>query len=520
VGIEPSYEGDGHTTPWTPRTVARAVPIMLALNQQYAVGWKQAEAYRDRFLREVEPLFDAVELSNLSDKELESWMPKLFDLHWEANGAAIKVSLLSTQAQDDFDPMVHRLNRLLPPEAQITEGDLITGLSDVGTARPTLELWDLAVQALADDNLSEIISASDENNLAAQLQATGDGRAFWASVEAFIRRNRYMAQVDEDLAQPRWDEDPTFALTMLRSFVRAGEELDPRRHLASQQLVRDAAEERALDALAQGWRRAWPFGRRSFSRQLVLVRRYVWWREELRVISAKAFYQCRRFFLELGERWAASGIIAEPDEIFLLRWGAIRDKLEGKLTPRDLRQQIESYHHLRTNYRNFQPPNVIGVGVGMHRLRPPAATGLRQLQGIPCSSGLVVGPARVACSLVEAQALQRGEILVAPYTNPGWTPLFNLAGGIIMEEGGLLSHGAVVAREYGIPSVLRIEGATRLFHTGQILALDGGRGTVEILASPDAKAKAVQGRNRHDSISHSQLSQPDRSDCPFAVKDD
>jgi pyruvate,water dikinase len=77
--------------------------------------------------------------------------------------------------------------------------------------------------------------------------------------------------------------------------------------------------------------------------------------------------------------------------------------------------------------------------------------------------------------------LQRGEILVARYTNPGWTPLFNLAGGIVIEEGGLLSHGAVVAREYGIPAVLRIEGATSIFHTGQRLRIDGSAGTVEIL---------------------------------------
>jgi pyruvate,water dikinase len=84
-------------------------------------------------------------------------------------------------------------------------------------------------------------------------------------------------------------------------------------------------------------------------------------------------------------------------------------------------------------------------------------------------------------TLEEARALQRGEILVARYTNPGWTPLFNLAEGIVIEEGGLLSHGAVVAREYGIPAVLRIEGATHIFTTGQRLRVDGSAGTVEIV---------------------------------------
>jgi phosphoenolpyruvate synthase/pyruvate phosphate dikinase len=93
----------------------------------------------------------------------------------------------------------------------------------------------------------------------------------------------------------------------------------------------------------------------------------------------------------------------------------------------------------------------------------------------------VEGVARVVETLEEARALQRGEILVARYTNPGWTPLFNLAGGVVIEEGGLLSHGAVVAREYGIPAVLRIEGATKIFRTGQQLRIDGSVGTVEIM---------------------------------------
>jgi phosphoenolpyruvate synthase/pyruvate phosphate dikinase len=134
---------------------------------------------------------------------------------------------------------------------------------------------------------------------------------------------------------------------------------------------------------------------------------------------------------------------------------------------------------LKDCYRNFEPPGVIGVGASIRRLslRP----GQRVFEGVPCSSGQVAGVARVVENLEEARALQRGEILVARYTNPGWTPLFNLAGGIVIEEGGLLSHGAVVAREYGIPAVLRIEGATQIFRTGQRLRIDGSAGTVEIL---------------------------------------
>jgi pyruvate,water dikinase len=101
--------------------------------------------------------------------------------------------------------------------------------------------------------------------------------------------------------------------------------------------------------------------------------------------------------------------------------------------------------------------------------------------GVPCGSGEVTAPAKVIHSLDEADKLMKGDVLIAPYTNPGWTPLFSLASGIVMEEGGLLSHGAVVARECGIPTVLQIRDAVRIFQDGQLLHLDGDRGIVEIV---------------------------------------
>jgi phosphohistidine swiveling domain-containing protein len=479
VGIEPTYEGDGLITPWSPGTILRALPILFALKEQYENGWREGRAYRDRFLNEIEPALTAVNLVSLPDEELAGYCRQMAELHWEANGTAIRVSMLSTQAQDDFEPMVRHLNATLPPGRRIAEGDLITGLSDVRTAQPTLELWDLARTAADDPQVAVAVTQGDPDDIPQRLQATEVGRAFWSRVQAYLARYHYMAPIDEDLSQPRWDEDPSFVLSTLQAYARADESVDPARHLAAQRQVRRATERRALEILSRSWRRLWPFGRRSFIKQLRLVRRYVWWREETRVVASRAFYQCRRFYKELGRRWAAQDILDQPEHIFLLRWPAILAVLDGKAPAEGLRPQVESYLRLKTCYRNFEPPGVIGLGASMRKLvvRP----GQRVFEGVPCSSGRVEGVARVVGTLEEARALQRGEILVARYTNPGWTPLFNLTGGIVIEEGGLLSHGAVVAREYGIPAVLRIEGATKIFRTGQRLRIDGSAGTVEVV---------------------------------------
>jgi pyruvate,water dikinase len=105
------------------------------------------------------------------------------------------------------------------------------------------------------------------------------------------------------------------------------------------------------------------------------------------------------------------------------------------------------------------------------------AQGLR-LQGLGISAGVVTGPVRVLHSLSEADRLKPGEILVAQATDPGWTPLFLSASGLIMEMGGMLSHGAVVAREYGLPAVVNVSGATGRLSDGQIVTVDGSRGVV------------------------------------------
>ena len=482
AGIEPTYEGDGIVTPWSPGVAIRAVPLMLNLNRQYKEVWRSAHTYRDQFLNETEPSLDEIQPEKLSNQELADYCRRMADLHWEANGMAIRVSLLSAQAQDDFEPMVSRLNSTLPADQRVAEGDLITGLSGVRTAQPTLELWKLARAAAATPDVLAAVTRGNPEGIPDRLITSEAGLAFWDEIQGFIKRYRYMASIDEDLIEARWDEDSIFVLSTLQAYAAADETVDPMLRVETQRKARRATEHRTLKILSRGWRRAWPFGRRQFINQLRLVRRYVWWREETRVIAARAYYHCRRIYKELGRRWAESGILEEVDHIFMLRWPDILAVLDGDSDPACLRQRVEDYLLFKHCYRNFEPPSVIGRGsTSLQRRVAAPASGQKQFTGIPCSSGKVEGAARVVENLEEARGLQRGEILVARYTNPGWTPLFNLAGGIIIEEGGLLSHGAVVAREYGVPAVLRIEGATQIFQTGQRLRIDGGTGVVEIL---------------------------------------
>ena len=128
----------------------------------------------------------------------------------------------------------------------------------------------------------------------------------------------------------------------------------------------------------------------------------------------------------------------------------------------------------------LQPPEVVVGDRPFYEQPLMDQTGA--LHGLPSSPGRVIGTARVLRLPQEGVRLQPGEILVAPSTDPGWTPLFLLAAGLVMETGGYLSHGAIVAREYGIPAVLNVASATSCIPDGSTVALDGGAGTVQVVA--------------------------------------
>ncbi len=480
VGIEPAYEGDGLVVPFTPRTILRGLPILLRLNRAFRTWWREADAYCRRFREEIEPAWDAVDPSALDDEALAERVRQVIALHWEANRVALITTYLSVQAQDDFRPMLEALNASLPPDEEpISEGRLLTGLSDVRTGRPIERLWELAQAGRREPAVVQTFAEAPPDRVLDRLAALPEAQPFYQALQAFLDEFRYMAANDEDLSLPRWDEDPTYPLTLLRQFLLGDEAHARHPRWARQTAIREEEEARAARLLSRGvLGRLLPFRRRQFFGQLALVQRYIWWREETREIASRAFYQTRRFLVELGRRWTHRGLIERPEEVFLLTREQVLDGLAGRLSPQAARESIEAYRRLRTCYRNFQPPGVMGadVRVQVHEARP----GQARYTGVPCSPGVAVGPARIVTDLSQAHKVQPGDILVAPYTNPGWLPLFSLVAGLVIEEGGLLSHGAVVAREYGIPAVLHVPGATRLFRDGQRLRVDGSRGTVEI----------------------------------------
>jgi pyruvate,water dikinase len=182
----------------------------------------------------------------------------------------------------------------------------------------------------------------------------------------------------------------------------------------------------------------------------------------------------RAILAPIGPELVAADRLDQADDLWLLTLPELRAALAGQ-DQRPLARARRAWYAAEVR-RRHQPRFLLSDGTEPPLEAPGEATD-GMLRGTPASAGRVTAMARVIVDPVGA-VLQPGEILVAPSTDPGWTPLFLTAGGLVMEMGGAMSHGSIVAREYGIPAVVGVPNATELIETGQLLTVDGSAGTI------------------------------------------
>jgi pyruvate,water dikinase len=297
--------------------------------------------------------------------------------------------------------------------------------------------------------------------------------ALQTGLASFLRVYGHRGIAEIDLGLPRWSEDPTHVLNVLANYLRLD---DP--DLASDVQFRRAAQE-ARAMAAELTRRAAHEGRLRGALVGFCLRRardLAGFREMPKFCIVLVFAQARALLLSVGEELVRSGLLERPEDVFFITLPEARAALDGA----DLRPVVRGRRagYERELDRRHLPRVLLSDGT------EPAAETLDAarlddgtLRGTPASAGVVSAKARVVLDPTGAR-LEPGEILVAPSTDPGWTPLFLTAGALVMEMGGAMSHGAIVAREYGIPAVVGVPEATEHITTGQPITVDGSAGTI------------------------------------------
>lgn len=398
-------------------------------------------------------------LSFMSDSERSDGMAYAF----VAVGSASLLARFCRRLLADTDGSVH--NRLL------------SGLGGVASAEAALDLARLAEDARALGLAPTLAACPTFAHLEATLDAPGAGSAaatFLARWRAFLDRHGHHARGEMDVAIPRWSEEPDFLLSAVRGCLEAPPGAGPLDVFARRAREREELEVRCRRALG-------PLRRRVFDGLLVRARLGVALREGAKSEFVRRVGFCREILREAGARLVARGALEAPDDVFLLDLDELAAALGGTLPDAGLRV-ARRRAELATFRACDHPPVVVGRFDPHRHVRPSQVDGnVRVFRGLSVSPGIAEGPARVILAADAGARVLPGEILVAPFTDPGWTPHFLTAAAVVMDLGGVLSHGAVVAREVGVPAVVNVGPATRCIRTGQRIRVDAFAGEVWLL---------------------------------------
>ena len=303
------------------------------------------------------------------------------------------------------------------------------------------------------------------------------GETVCKSIKSYLSKYGMRCSGDIDITVPRWSEKPTEIVPIILSNIKNF-------GLNASKLKYDqgkAESERRIEELASKVEKL-PGGRKKAKkvRKIAsLIRNYIGYREYPKFSYIKRYYIYKQALFKESSKLLQKGIIKEIEDVYYLYFDEFREVVNtSKLDYNIIQRRKEDYK----GYDKLTPPRVMtSEGELITGEYDTADMPEDALPGIAVSSGIIEGRAKVVSSFEDAE-LEDGDILVTQFTDPSWTPLFVSIKGLVTEVGGLMTHGAVIAREYGLPAVVSVENATQLIKDGQMIRVNGTAGYVEILS--------------------------------------
>ncbi|MCE3011875.1 MAG: hypothetical protein LW878_02305 [Proteobacteria bacterium] len=408
-----------------PASLLKALSVLSRIGFEYQDCLKMVVDFRPWFTAQDDALKSRVHRAKeLSRDDFNQLLAQVLDYQFRVESSYFRVIYNNSNIQSEI-------------KRKIKDNDLILSLIS--------DLPLVAHSAIASGlgNLSELIRVHGVES--AQVKQ---------GLAEFIREHYHHGECELDLTVARWGEKPEQVLQMAINFQGQWHKNISRFH----DLWANYVSEKPL-----WWK--W-FVENRLTRKITLARNFLMLREELRTYSTRAYYLLRLMLLELNRREGLT-----PNKIFQYQ---VTELLDIHAVSPDT---LEFREMMYESYRNFTPPNEFGGSNPMLR----AANQNAGLRGIGCSKGIVRGRVRVILEVSESHQLEAGEILVTRFTDPGWTPVMVRAKAIITEVGGILSHAAVISREFGIPAILNVTEVTRMLKTGDYVEVDGSSGTIELL---------------------------------------
>jgi pyruvate,water dikinase len=314
----------------------------------------------------------------------------------------------------------------------------------------------------------------DEDFLDALVKLKG-GQEARDAIGAYLDKYGMRCAGEIDITRPRWREKPTILVPLLLGNIKNFASGESQRRFEQGRQGALQKEEELLTRLQQ-----LPDGDQKVvetKRMIDLVRNLVGYREYPKYDIVSRYFVYKQALLKEAERLVQAGVLHEKEDIYYLTFEELREVVRTNGVDYGIINQRKDEYK---NYEKLTPPRVITsegeIITGQYKRENLPA---EALVGLPVSSGVIEGRARVILNMEDAD-LEDGDILVTAFTDPSWTPLFVFIKGLVTEVGGLMTHGAVIAREYGLPAVVGVENATKIIKDGQRIRVHGTEGYVEI----------------------------------------
>jgi phosphoenolpyruvate synthase/pyruvate phosphate dikinase len=344
------------------------------------------------------------------------------------------------------------------------------------TAEMGLALLDVADVIRPHADVVAFLQHVDDETFLDELPALDGGREARDAIQSYLDKYGMRCVGEIDITRPRWSERPTTLVPMILANVKNAEPgAGERRFEQGRQQARHKEQELlvCLRAMPDGEQKA-----EEAKRLIDRIRTFTGYREYPKYHMVSCYFVYKQALLNDADRLVQAGVLGEREDIFYLRFEELHDVVRTNQADDQLiRQRKDAFR----SYQALTPPRVLtsdGEAVAGTYRRADVPAGA--LTGLPVSAGTVEGRARVILDMADAD-LEAGDILVTAYTDPSWTPAFVAIKGLVTEVGGLMTHGAVIAREYGLPAVVGVEHATQLIREGQRIRVHGTDGYIEIL---------------------------------------
>jgi len=344
------------------------------------------------------------------------------------------------------------------------------------TAEMGLALLDVADVIRPYPEVIEYLQQVKDENFLDELVKFDGGQESRDAIAAFLNKYGMRCVGEIDITRPRWSEKPTTLVPMILSNIKNFEPGESKRKFErgrQEALKKEQELLERLKRLPDGEQKA-----RETKQKISLMRNFIGYREYPKYGMVNRYFVYKQALLKEAEPLVRANVMREKEDIYYLTLEELRAVVRTKtLDYQIISQRKDEYKY----YEKLTPPRVITsdgeiIAGEYKRENLPAEA----LAGLPVSAGVIEGRARVILNMAEA-AIEDGDILVTSFTDPSWTPLFVSIKGLVTEVGGLMTHGAVIAREYGLPAVVGVESATKLIKDGQRIRVHGTEGYVEIL---------------------------------------